>query len=104
LINVSQKATAWLKQNPQQAAEVVARQLNAIGEDVFPTEVATKTSQLEITQSALLASMARMEYTLDIDVEMVQSVIDYIAELGYIQSSFDAAEILDLSFLEDEMD
>ncbi|HEX79451.1 MAG TPA: ABC transporter substrate-binding protein [Dehalococcoidia bacterium] len=104
LINVSRKATAWLKQNPQQAAEVVARQLNAIGEDVFPTEVATKTSQLEITQSALLTSMARMEYTLDIDVEMVQSVIDYIAELGYIQSSFDAAEILDLSFLEDEMD
>jgi len=40
---------------------------------------------------------------LDIDVEIVQQTIDYMAELGYIQSSFDASEILDLSFLEDEM-
>jgi hypothetical protein len=31
---------------------------------------------------------------------MVQQMIDYMAELGYISASFDANEILDLSFIE----
>ena len=75
-----------------------------MGDDLFPTEVAEKATQLEITVNALLTSMARMEYTLDIDVEEVQRMIDYMAELGYIQNSFDASEILDLSFLQDELD
>jgi NitT/TauT family transport system substrate-binding protein len=104
LIRVSQKATDWINQNPEEAAEIVARQLTAMSGDVFPVEVATLATQLEITEGVLLTSMARMEYTLDVDVDMVQDMIDYMAELGYIQSSFDASEILDLSFLEDELD
>ncbi len=103
LIKVSQKATEWINENPEEAAEVLARQLGSVGEGIFPTEVAEVAAQLEITPKVLLKSMARMEYTLDIDVEIVQQTIDYMAELGYIQSSFDASEILDLSFLEDEM-
>jgi NitT/TauT family transport system substrate-binding protein len=103
LISVSQKATEWINENPEEAAEVLARQLTSVSEDIFPTEVAALAVQLEITPEVLLKSMARMEYTLDIDVEMVQQTIDYMAELGYIQGSFDASEILDLSFLEDEM-
>jgi NitT/TauT family transport system substrate-binding protein len=104
LIRVSKKATDWINQNPQEAAEIVARQLNDVGDSLFPVEVAEKARQLEITEDALLTSMARMEYTLDIDVEEVQRMIDYMAELGYIQNSFDASEILDLSFLQDELD
>jgi len=103
LISVSQKATEWINQNPEEAAEVVAQQLTAISEGIFPVEVAALAAQLEIKENALLKSMSRMEYTLDIDIEMVQSIIDYMAELGYIKSSFDAEEILDLSFLEDEL-
>jgi NitT/TauT family transport system substrate-binding protein len=104
LVSVSRKATDWINENPGEAAEIMAQELTAVSEDIFPTEVAALAAQLEIMESDLLASMARMEYTLDIDIEMVQSVIDYMAELGYIQSSFDASEILDLSFLEDELD
>jgi NitT/TauT family transport system substrate-binding protein len=103
LIEVSQKATDWANQYPDQAAEVLARQLGSAGEGIFPTEVAEVTSQLEITQEVLLKSMARMEFTMAIDPEVVQQVIDYLAELGYIKNSFAAEEILDLSFLEDEM-
>jgi hypothetical protein len=44
--------------------------------------------------------MGRMEYTTDIDPDIVQETIDYIASLGYIKSSFSAANILDLTFLE----
>lgn len=104
LIRVSRKATEWICQNPEEAAEIMARELTAISEGIFPVEVAALAAQLEITESALLTSMARMEYTLDIDVAEVQKMIDYLAELGYISSSFDANEILDLSFLEDELD
>jgi hypothetical protein len=43
--------------------------------------------------------MARLDYTTEIDAGTVQSVIDYVAELGYINASFDASQILDLSFL-----
>jgi len=103
LIKVSQKATDWLNQYPDEAAEITAWQLNNVGEGVFPSEAAGVASQLEITPEVLLRSMERMEYTSAIDPEVVQQIIDYMAELGYIKSSFAAEDILDLSFIEDEM-
>jgi hypothetical protein len=44
--------------------------------------------------------MQRMEFITSIDPEMVQAIIDYVAELGYIKSSFSSGDILDLRFLE----
>ena len=101
LISVSQQATDWSNQNPAEAAEVVARQLQAAGSEVLPVEVADVSSSLAITPEVLLRSMRRLEYTTDIDPAMVQATIDYIASLGYIKSRFNAEEILDLRFLED---
>ena len=101
LVRVTQKATKWENQYPDEAAEVVARQLGATGE-IFPAEVAEVADKLEISPEVLLRSMARLEYTTDIDPEVVQQTIDYIAELGYIKDSFNAEDILDLSFVEDE--
>jgi NitT/TauT family transport system substrate-binding protein len=92
LVAVSQTATDWLNQHPAEAAEVVARQL----QDASGTDSA----QLEITPEVLLRSMQRLEYTTDVDPQMVQETIDYIAGLGYIQSGFKADDILDLSFME----
>jgi len=100
LIEVSQRATDWSNQYPEEAAEVVARQLQAAGSEVFPAEIAGVATGLEISPEVLLRSMGRLEYTADIDPEMVQEVIDYIAGLGYISSSFNAADILDLRFIE----
>ncbi len=102
LVSVSQRATDWLNEHPEEAAEVVADQLQAIGGNVFPAEAAGVSAELEITPEVLLRSMGRLEYTTDIDPEEVQATIDYIAKLGYIKSSFNAEEILDLRFLEGE--
>ncbi len=99
LVEVSRRATDWANENPGEAAEIMARQLGGVGSDLFPAEVADVVNQLEITPEALLRSMARLEYTLSIDPEIVRQTIDYLADLGYITSSFDASEILDLSFL-----
>jgi NitT/TauT family transport system substrate-binding protein len=99
LVEVSQRATDWSNLYPEEAAEVVAGQLQAAGGEVFPAEVAGVSARLEISPEVLLRSMGRLEYTTDIDPQAVQAVIDYIAGLGYISSSFNAGDILDLRFL-----
>ena len=100
LVEITERATEWANENPEEAAAVVARQMGGVGSDLFPVEVADVVAQMEITPEVLLRSMERLDYTTAVDAEIVQDVIDYVAELGYINAGFDAAEILDLSFLE----
>jgi NitT/TauT family transport system substrate-binding protein len=100
LVEVSQRATDWANENLEEAAEVMARQLGIAGSDIMPQALGDSSGSLEITAGALLRSMERLDYTLSIDPDMVQQMIDYMAELGYISASFDANEILDLSFIE----
>ena len=99
LVKVSQKATGWINQHPQEAAEIVARQLQEAGGSLFPVEIADIATKTEITPEVLLRSMNRLEYTTDIDLAVIQNTIDYVARLGYIKSSFKAEDILDLSFI-----
>lgn len=101
LVRVSQRATNWANQYREEAAEVVARQLQKAGGSLFPIEDADLVSKIEITAEVLLRSMHRLEYTTDIDPVVVQEAIDYVAQLGYIKSSFKAEDILDLSFIEE---
>ena len=82
LVKISQKATDWINQNPQEAAEIVARQLREAGGSLFPVEIADIATKTEITPEVLLKSMNRLEYTTDIDPAVVQEVIDYVAQLG----------------------
>lgn len=97
LVAVSQRATTWINENPAEAAEIVARQMQAAGAD---TDTAGVAAQLEITPQVMQRSMARLEFTTEINPQIIQETIDYITSLGYIKNSFNAAEILDLSFLE----
>jgi len=99
LVDVAQKATDWANKHPEEAAEIMARQLQAAGGE-FPSDAPEGIAKLEITPEVMLKSMGRLDYTTDIDPKEVQATIDYIAGLGYIKSSFNAADILDLSFLE----
>jgi len=99
LVKISQKATDWINQHPQEAAEIVARQLQEAGGNLFPVEIADIATKTEITPEVLLRSMNRLEYTINIDPTVVQETIDYVTHLGYIKSSFKAEGILDLSFI-----
>jgi NitT/TauT family transport system substrate-binding protein len=89
LVTVSQRATDWLNEHPDEAAEIMVRQLQV-------------NNELEITPEVMLRSMGRLDYTTAIDPEEVQATIDYIAKLGYIKNSFNAGDVLDLRFLEGE--
>jgi NitT/TauT family transport system substrate-binding protein len=99
LVKVLQKATDWINQRPQEAAEIVSRQLQEAGGSLFPVEIADIAAKTEINPEVLLRSMNRLEYTTDIDPVIVQEAIDYAAQLGYIKGSFKAGDILDLSFI-----
>jgi NitT/TauT family transport system substrate-binding protein len=99
LVKISQKATDWINQHPQEAAKIVARQLQEAGGSLFPVEIADIAAQTEMTPEVLLKSMDRLEYATDIDSVVVQEAIDYVAQLGYLKSSFQAGDILDLSFI-----
>ena len=99
LVKISQRATDWINQYPQEAAEIVARQLREAGGNLFPVEIADVAAKTEIIPEVILRSMNRLEYTTDIDPAVVQEVIDYVAQLGYIKSNFKAGDILDLSFI-----
>ena len=100
LVKVSQKATDWIDQQPDDAAVVMARWLSmATGEKILPANAATIAGKFSITPECLSRSMGRLKYTTTINPETIQEMIDYVADLGYIRSSFKAEEILDLSFL-----
>jgi NitT/TauT family transport system substrate-binding protein len=99
LVKVTNKATDWINAHPDEAAVVMARQLGGVGDALLPAQVAELSAQLEITPEVMLRSINRMEFTTDIDPVEVQDTIDYVTGLDYIKSSFDANDILDLSFL-----
>ena len=98
LVKVSKKATHWANQHHEEAARVMARQLQVVEGKIFPAAVAEMAAKLETNPKVLLRSMGRLEYTIDIDPKEVQRTIDYIAGLGYIKNIFSAESILDLRF------
>jgi NitT/TauT family transport system substrate-binding protein len=61
LVKISQKATDWINQHPQEAAEIVARQLQEAGGSLFPVEIADVATKAGITSEVLLKSMSRKE-------------------------------------------
>ena len=101
LVKVTERGTQYIEEHPEEAATIAAGELQVVGNEVFPLEIGEIAAQLEITPEIILRSLTtKMECTTEIDPEVVQQTIDYLAELGYIKSSFAAEDILDLSFLE----
>ena len=99
LVKVTRKATDWVNHYPHQAAIVMARQLSLTQGETLPAKAAQFAGKIEMGSTVLFRSMARIEYTTDINPKMVQEIIDYMTRLGYIKRRFKAEEILDLSFL-----
>jgi NitT/TauT family transport system substrate-binding protein len=98
LVNITAKAGVWVKQNPEEAARVMAGQLQLAGKDIFPMEAKSAASTLAVTPRSMASSMKRLEFTADVGAGDVQEVIDFAARHGYIRKGFDAEKILDLRF------
>jgi len=68
--------------------------MQSIKEPLLPVKTANLTKLSELNGKMLKRSMARIDFKTDISPKMIQSTIDYMAELGYIKKSFKAKEIL----------
>lgn len=102
LVKVTQRATAWIKEHPDETAQIMAEQLQVAGEKVFPAKEAEITLNLAVTPQIISRSMDRVEYSTNIDPKVVQQTIDHMVKLGYIKEGSKAADILDLRYLQSE--
>jgi len=103
LVKITQRGIQYIHEHPEDAATIVASELTVAGKEVLPLDIGEVAAGLEITPQVILRSLTtKMECTTTIDPKIVQEEIDYLAELGYIKSSFSANDILDLRFLEGE--
>ena len=102
MVKVSKKATEWLNENRDGASNIVARELSSTKKEVLPFEAGRLTMGLEITPQTISRSMDRMRFTTDIDRRVVQDVINYMAQLGYIKGAIRARDVLCMSFLSNE--
>ncbi len=84
LVLVTQRATDRINDDPDEAAAVLAEELD---------------TELEIIKK----SMSRLNYTTQIDAESVQEMIDYMVELGYIEEGMRAEDMLDTTFLQEDV-
>lgn len=102
LVEVTERGIQYISEYPEEAATISASALNGAGKEIFPLKVGSIATSLEITPEVILRSLTKkMECTTAIDPQIIQEEIDYMAELGYIKRSFQAEEILDLSFLKE---
>ncbi len=102
LVKLTRKSTAWINQNRDSASTIVAGQLSCAKKNVLPAKAGKLTMGLDITPQIISRSMERMIFTTDIDPRVVQDTINYLAQLGYIKKGFEANDILDLRFANDE--
>lgn len=95
LVAVTKRATKWICANPGPAAQIVSSSLQVTGNRIFPSKAAATAEKLHVSPEAILTSLTEsMICTTDIDPLQVQQTIDYLHELGYIRTRFDAARIL----------
>jgi len=81
LVRVTERATTWINENPDDASLILAEELDTDPE-------------------IIRRSISRLNYTTEIDPASVQEVIDYMVELGYIEEGMRAEDMIDAEFME----
>lgn len=93
LKEINKKSIEMMNNNLQEAAAIVAENLN-INQAMVKEETKSPEANLEVTPELVAASMANIKSTPDISEQDVQAFIDKMYDLGYIEKSFDAKEIM----------
>lgn len=93
LREINKKSIDLMNENPQEAAVIVAQNLN-INQGMVKEETQSLDANLEVTPELVAKSMTNLRSTPDITKQDVQAVIDKMYALGYITKTFDAAEIM----------
>ena len=99
LVQVTQQGIDWINKNKEVSSEILASAMVVSGNESVPLDLPDLGAHIEITPAMLMRSMERLTYTTNIKPATIQETIDFMAELGYIQKSFKAEELLDLHFI-----
>ena len=94
LAAVSRRATEWINHHPEEAAAIVTAELQGAEDRIFPIRASRLAKRLGLTEEVIRKSMARMEYTADLDPGTIQDIIDYMIELDYIPAGVTAEDVL----------
>ncbi len=101
LVKITERATQFINENPEEAAEIIAGELQVVGKKIFPIKAIDAASKLVITPSLIFKSLTtRLVNTTDINPREIQEAIDICMELGYLKESFKAEDFIDLRFCE----
>jgi len=100
LVRVTQRSTAWIIENPGEAADILANMLSVTGHTVLPDKAAESAAKLSITPGAMKQSMSRLKYDTSVDPTQVQATIDFMNRLGYLKKNIQASDLLDLRFMQ----
>ncbi|MEM3546411.1 MAG: ABC transporter substrate-binding protein [Candidatus Bathyarchaeia archaeon] len=100
LVSLVVRGTNFIHDQPDLAASVLTDELKGAKVLGVSQEVLDILgSQMELVTADLLKrSMNNLEYSYEIDINVVQNCIDFMAKLEYVEQ-FNASDILDLSFL-----
>jgi len=103
LIRITRRGIDYIKNNPEDAARIVAHELTITSLDVFPSEISGRLEELQITPEVIRRSLSKkMINTILIDPKMIQETINYMAKLGYLRGGvFPCEQILDLRFFDE---
>lgn len=100
LVTLTVRGIAYINDHPEEAARIVASELDVLGKEISPRDLTGSLQKLTISPEIIQASLSKkLRNSPLIDPEAVQSAIDYAARIGYIKRSFPAATILDLRYL-----
>ncbi len=101
LVKVTERATQFINEHPEEAAEIVAGGLQVTGENIFPIKAIGAASKLTITPSPIFKSLTvRLVNTTDINPQEIQEAIDTCVDLEYIKETFNAEDFINLGFIE----
>lgn len=90
---INRQSIDFINNHPEKAAQVVSEALN-INEGNIKQEMKNTSPSLKVTPQIIKASLANIKCTPEITEEEVQKIIDKMCELGYIEKSFPASQIL----------
>jgi sulfonate transport system substrate-binding protein len=102
LVRLTERGIAYIHAHPQEAARIVAEELNATGKRMLPIDLSGGPGNAMISPEVIHESLTnKMETTAAVDPAAVQAAIDYAARLGYIAHRFPAGNMLYLRYLHD---
>ncbi len=84
LVRVTERATTWINENLDDTSLILAEELDS-------------------DPAVIRRSISRLNYTTEIDIDSVQEMIDFMAELGYIDEGMRAEDMLDTEFLQENI-